>query len=550
MSEGTLTLPRRRRAERGSSRPAVNWRRVDPRRLAPTLLAGAFSLGYLIASPPSLDLAAHLLRAKLFAAEGFGLWNLWWYGGHNVTGYSVLFPPIAAAIGPQLVACIAATGSAALFEPLARRQFGEHAWVGSSWFGAATATNLFTGRLPFAFGLLPAVATALALQRRRPGLACGAAFLTALASPVAALFAALAGAAYAAGGLRRGARTWARVISGLSVAAAALVPVLALAVAFPEGGSEPFGFATLWPVLVVCAATLLVLPRRELTLRYGIVLYALGCIAAYSLTTPVGSNAARLAPLVAGPLAALMWFPRRRALLIAAAIPLLYLQWQAPVRDVRTSAGDPSVSAAYYRPLLSFLERAPGSPFRVEIPFTRFHWETYDVAPRFPLARGWERQLDIRYNHLFYGGTLTPASYEAWLHQLAVRFVAVSDADLDYSAKAETALIDRGLRYLRLVFRSRHWRVYEVADATPMAQGPGAVRTLGPNWLTLSVRAPGTLLVRVRFTPYWKLTGIPGCVAPDGQFTKLTVDRAGTAKMAISFSLGRIGADSPRCTGS
>ena len=35
---------------------------------------------------------------------------------------------------------------------------------------------------------------------------------------------------------------------------------------------------------------------------------------------------------------------------------------------------------------------------------------------------------------LFYGGTLTAASYDAWLHQLAVRFVAVPDAPLDYSA--------------------------------------------------------------------------------------------------------------------
>ena len=112
----------------------------------------------------------------------------------------------------------------------------------------------------------------------------------------------------------------------------------------------------------------------------------------------------------------------------------MYLQWQAPIRDVYRSANDPSMSVSYYEPLLAFLGRQSGPPFRVEIPFTKFHWEAYDVAPRFPLARGWERQLDIKYNHLFYGGALTPATYEAWLHKLAVRFVAVSDAQLDYSA--------------------------------------------------------------------------------------------------------------------
>ena len=75
------------------------------------------------------------------------MWNNWWYGGHHVPGYSVLFPPIAAALTPQVAAGLAACGSAALFEMLARDQFGEDAWLGALWFGAGTATNLFTGRL-------------------------------------------------------------------------------------------------------------------------------------------------------------------------------------------------------------------------------------------------------------------------------------------------------------------------------------------------------------------------------------------------------------------
>lgn len=544
MNEGSLTLPANRGLLRRSSRQLVRRRGADLRHLAPTLVAATFAVGYLIASPPSFDLAAHLLRAKLFATEGFGIWNLWWYGGHHVPGYSVLFPPVAAAIGPQLAACIAATATAALFEPLARRHFGERAWLGSIWFAAAAATNLFTGRLTFAFGLLPAIATALALQRRRPGFACAAAFLTALSSPVAALFAALAGAAY---GIAHE-RSPKRAAWGVAVAAAALLPVLALSVAFPEGGVEPFALGTLLPIVAIGAAALAALPRRELTLRAGVVLYVLGCLAAYLLSTPVGSNAARLAPLVAGPLAALLWWPRRKVLLLGAALPLLYVQWQAPVRDVRTSAADPAISAAYYRPVISFLEHQTGPPFRVEIPFTSFHWEAYQVAPLFPLARGWERQLDIRYNRLFYDGSLTAATYQTWLHQLAVRFVAVSDADLDYSARRETALIDRGLPYLRLVFRSAHWRVYAVARPVPMVQGPAVVTGQGPNWLTLSVTHPGSLLLHVHFTPYWALEGLPGCVARDGEFTRLRVDRPGLARISIAFALGRIGAENPRCT--
>ena len=521
--------------------------RLDLKRIAPTAIAAVFGAVYVIVSPPSFDIAAHLLRAKLFSAEGFGLWNNWWYGGHNTPGYSVLFPAFSALLTPQLAAAIAATGSATVFELLARRRFGPDAWVGAVWFGAATAIDLYTGRLAFAFGLLPALGTALALQRRRPWLACGLAVLTALSSPVAALFAALAGAAYAFGSYM-GERQLTAAVPGLAVAAAAMAPVLALAVAFPEGGSEPFTWPVLWPILVIAAVAVVALPRSDWTLRIGVVMYALGCLAAYAVTSPVGSNAARLGPLLAGPLAALLWWRRRTALLIAVALPLVYIQWQAPYRDVSRSANDPSASANYYQPLLAFLGRQGGPPFRVEIPFTGFHREAFEVAPRFPLARGWERQLDIKYNHLFYDGTLTPATYNAWLHQLAVRFVAVSDANLDYSAPKETELIDHGLPYLQLVARLTHWRVYAVSDPTPIVTGPATLQAFGPNSLTMQAQRVGTLLARVRFSPYWALGEGSGCVAPAGDFTSVTVRKPGTVRLVISFALGRIGARSPRCT--
>ena len=55
------------------------------------------------------------------------------------------------------------------------------------------------------------------------------------------------------------------------------------------------------------------------------------------------------------------------------------------------------------------------------------------------------------------------------------------------------------------------------------------------------------MLLRVRFTPYWALDRGSGCVAPSGRWTRLTLRRAGTVELATRFSLGRIGATSPRC---
>ena len=541
--------------------------RRDWRRLLPVTVAAALSAAYVIASPPSLDLAAHLFRAQLFGREPFGIWNNYWYSGHHIVGYSLLFPAASWALTPQLAAALAATATAALFEPLARRHFGEDAWLGATIFGAATAVNLFTGRLAFAFGALPAMAAIVAIDRRRTWLACGLAFITAFCSPVAALFAALAGAAYAVGRAWESRRVTA-CLPGLAVALAALLPVGVLAIAFPEGGTEPFVFNAFIPMPLIGLGALLAIGPRRPVLAAGVALYTLGTIASYLVPTAIGSNAGRLGTWVAAPLAALLWWhpapnregrlrPSHRSeplwrrpmtLLALVAAPLLYLQWHDPIRDLTTASSDPSNSVGYYRPILSFLRRQGGPPFRVEVPFTSFHWEAYAVASHFPIARGWERQLDIKDNSLFYSGRLTPARYERWLHADAVRFVAMANAPLDYAGRAEARLIAEGLPYLKLVMRASDWRVYAVKDPTPIAEGAAQLTALGPDWMRLDAKRPGEVTLRVHFTPYWALTRGSGCVEPAGAFTRLLIRRPGPVTVGIDFSLGRIGSTSPRCT--
>src|ERR1700757_1258264 len=67
-------------------------------RILPPLAAAVIAAAYVIVAPRSEDLAAHLLRAKLFATEGFGIWNNWWYGGGHAPRDNVLFPPPLAAL--------------------------------------------------------------------------------------------------------------------------------------------------------------------------------------------------------------------------------------------------------------------------------------------------------------------------------------------------------------------------------------------------------------------------------------------------------------------
>ncbi|HTW12226.1 MAG TPA: hypothetical protein VME01_05760 [Solirubrobacteraceae bacterium] len=525
-----------------------------PRRVAPTFVAAVLAAAYLLIGPKGADLPAQLLRARLFGAAGLSIWNNWWYGGHYLLSYSVLFGPLAWLTTPRLVAALASVVTAAAFEALAYGVYGEDAWLGATWLGAATVVELISGRLTFALGLCGVALTALALQRRSAGwLAVAAAFLTALASPVAALFAALAGMAAALTGTDGPRRR-----AGGAVVLASLAPVAALSIAFPQSGSQPFAFSVLWPVLAACAFILRVsrqhkpdASRGERALGVGVVLYAAGCLLAYLVHTPVGANAARLGELLAGPLAALILIPRRRyALLAIAALPLTYIQVHDAISDVQHGT-TPADSAAYYRPLINYLRRQPGAAghaFRVEVPFTQGHWEAYYLAPEFPLARGWERQTDIADNPIFYRGTLTASSYERWLHELAVRYVAVADTAPDYSARAELALIGRGLPYLRLVARLAHWRVYAVAKPTPIVSGVAALEDLGPSSLALRVFRPGAAYVRVRWSPYWRLRGVSGCVAPAGPFTRISARSSGTARLTMDLSVTRIGARSPRCT--
>ena len=129
------------------------------------------------------------------------------------------------------------------------------------------------------------------------------------------------------------------------------------------------------------------------------------------------------------------------------------------------------------------------------------------MAPHVPLARGWERQVDRERNALFYDERpITAARYRRWLDDNAVRFVALADAPIDYSAAREAAARARRARpYLREVWHDAHWRVFEVAGARPLAARRGARDRVEPERVRLTATAPGAVDLRVRFTPYWRI---------------------------------------------
>jgi len=151
-------------------------------------LCTALAAAMLAWNPPVGDLAAQVFRTELFQRGGLSIWNGSWYGGHYTLTYSVLFPPLAALLGPRLVGGLAVIASAYLFDRLVRDRWGEAARWATLWFAAGVVTLLADGQLTFALGVACGLASLRALQLGRSPLAMLAAAACALSSPVAAVF--------------------------------------------------------------------------------------------------------------------------------------------------------------------------------------------------------------------------------------------------------------------------------------------------------------------------------------------------------------------------
>ncbi|HEY2570025.1 MAG TPA: hypothetical protein VGI27_01060 [Solirubrobacteraceae bacterium] len=560
-------------------------------------ITAAFGVAYVLVAPPSADLAAAGYRSELLARAGFTVWDNGWYGGHHLPAYSLLAPALGALIGVQLLAALSMTLATALFTKLLDGAFSARATrVASLWFAFGAAVGLLANRVPFDVGLAIGIGALVAARSstrrrgvsssrwRRAWLTIGLAILCTLASPIAGAFLALAAIAWALA-------AWSSTEGpgqhrfALALAAAALVPVAVLIVAFPEGGPQPFVASAFYPTLAGVLLIAALMQPEQRVLRTGAILYAAALLAAYLIPTAVGGNVDRLGALMAGPIAAACALTARapqgrtasagaagmpttstqdasrrsrlrgswRVWALIAFAPLLaYWQINAPIANYAAAASDPAAHASFYTPLLAEL-RSLGvadspHPTRIEVVPTIDHAEARWVAPHVMLARGWERQLDVDRNGLFYRTPLRKDEYEDWLSYAAVAYVALPNAPLDYSGSAEGRLVQSVPRYLREVWRSPRWRLFEVLGATALAPPPSAVTQLDSDSFTLRAPTAGTYDVRVRFTQYWALSGGHGCVqrAPGG-WTDVQTRAGGSLHVVIDFSLARLFDHGPRC---
>jgi len=327
------------------------------------------------------------------------------------------------------------------------------------------------------------------------------------------------------------------------------VVVAATSLLFPFSGVQPFPWYSALVTAAAAVAVALCTPRSWRTVRAGAWVYALGVVLCWALPTPIGSNVERLALLGGGTVlicAARAGTPRTRrtAGVYAAAAAVAAWTVAQPLADViHTAPVDATIADAPV--LLAELHRLGAEQGRVEVVPLRTHWEASGIAPYFGLARGWNRQADVRRDALFYDGTLTATSYQAWLRDWSVGYVVLPAAELDSGGRAEAELITAGQPWLPLVWQDAAWRIYRVEDANPLAAAPATVTYAGPAALTVRVIRPGPVLLRVAWSPWLAIDGVGDdttagpCLSRAGDWTTLSAPRPGTYRIEARYTLDR-----------
>jgi hypothetical protein len=485
------------------------------------------------------DVAAQEFRTWLFRTHGPVLWQDQWYGGHLQSGYSLLFPPLAALLGTRVVGVLASVWAAAAGSVLIGTG-GRPQRLAAMWFALACVGEFVQGQLPFMVGLALALSALVEARRGRVWLAGAAALAASLASPLAGAFLLLAALAWwPEAGLRR--------IAPLAAAGGGV----GLGSVLGGGGWFPFPPVSLATVLLFCGGGLILTRRSSRTLRWALVLYALSSVLLFVIPNPAGGNAARLGALAGGPVAALALGQQRRWRAAAVvAVPLLLWQAWPVAAAVSHAADDPSSQPAYYTGLQSFLRTQDPTRGRLEVPTLRQHWEASYVAPGFPLARGWERQLDLEYNPSLYRPDLTGEQLHDWAVNSGVALVALPDAPLDPWSKREGELLAAGQPWLTPVWHDAHWQVWRVTDAPGLVLGPARLTRLGINVVDLAVDTPGDVVVRLHWSPYWQVIAGSACLrpGPDGWLV-VRAGQPGPVTLAARWSLaGMAGGGAAACS--
>lgn len=513
---------------------AVRERMLRHPALSVTALAGLLHIAWFFTFANSGgDLAAQDAWAEFVGRHPDSAYNLAWYGGMHPVSYSVVSPYLMSLLGVRTTMMIAGTLSAGLLTMILIRSRAVRNPLRAALAGVfGLLCNALSGRVTFGLGTMFALGAVAAVfcwpyrwryKRWAKGLvAAPLAALATMSSPVAGLFVGLIAVALFLQKRRPGA--W-----SLGLGPTAVVAVSAWL--FPFSGTQPMAFGSMILPLVFAVLTAVLVPREWKTVRITSAVYGLAVVLVWLISSQIGSNITRLAMLFAGVtlVAALPYaVPRSRKWYAIVLAFVSFVGWIGfkSVDDIVNTT--PAASwARELAPLVNQLQLAGAEKGRVEVVPARSHREASALAPYVNLARGWNRQADMKRNPIFYDGTLNQENYHEWLQRWAVHYVVLpKDAPDGDGGEKERALVQKGMPYLKQIWGDANWQLFKVVDPTPLAGPHATVIRAEQGEMTLRVDKPGRVLIRIPYSPWLSLVDENGKSLKPPQETESSKERA------------------------
>jgi hypothetical protein len=457
----------------------------------PALVAVAGALGFVLTRPRVGDMFAALARQSA-AAHGVGLtyWFAWFGGGAVPGAYSVITPYASGLLGASSVGALATVAITPLTTRLVRGASHPRAAAWAATVGIGL--SLWSGRIAFAVGTAFGVAALLAVRDGRRITAAGLAVVTVLASPVSGVLLVL--------GLLGLCLTVPRHrLVGATTAAAAGAALLVLLVLFGTPGPE--GFAATDALLCALGLVLFLLARPQPFVTAVIVICLAACPLLVAVPNGMGSNFQRMV-WICLPVAVIATARARLPVALGAGAVAILVGLVGTVQDLLVAAS-PMSSTDYYVSLERELDSVPDLlNYRVEIVTDGTHTASFALLGHAMLARGFETQADNKFDAVLLSpGALNAGSYQHWLTDNAVGFVAISTTRLRSSPEYDLVSAG-GLAYLNRIWSDPTWTLYAVAHPTPILPPPWRIAEADQANLVIDVPTPGTGIIRVRWSPY------------------------------------------------
>ncbi len=459
------------------------------------------------------DDPAHLYKIALLKRGQSVLWDNYWYGGsYGAVTYGVVYYWLAQFVPPPVLTVLSGGLLPGLFCVYLQRAWAVRDRAAAATLGAVLVVYLAWGQSPFLFALCLTMGGLVLLAAGHPlaaAVPCGVAVFT---NPLAIV----AGAVFLLAMVlaHREARRPGLIFAGV------MLPVVTVRVLFEAVFAAPsweFHYAAEIGGVTAVALVGIFLARRnadpERRHLWWVFASLLAIVVpAYVLPeSPLGSNAARFFYVFGAPL--LVAVARRsllpRLLPLLAVVLSLVFQLAFPVWLLARAPSFTATRADFFAPALDYAARVYDPNYRFHVVTPEMHWESYYFPTAgYPITRGWFRQADALHNSKLYDEAMTPSEYTQWLRRMGVQYVFVPEAPLVSASRREAAILASSTAFV-VAYRHPLWTVYQLKRpqplVVPLRRAKATVFSMGHTSIRFGVSRRGAYLVKVTYSPYWRV---------------------------------------------